>query len=184
MEVAMDKMSLEKIFHEQGMNNFKWLPASEIKVEQWVRFKCRFGCHCYGKKQVCPPNVPNISECREFIEGYQDTVIFEFAQNVADREERRAYCRDINQQFYELERQVFLAGYYKVFALYCDPCNICGGGICVSDIAECRDPIKARPSPEGIGIDVFSTAQKAGFNLQVLKDHSETMKRYAIMLIN
>lgn len=179
----MDKRALESTFSEFGFNSFRWFPTREIVIEQWVRFKCRFGCPNYGRKPVCPPNVPLLSECREFVTSYEEAVIFEFSQYVANSEERHAYCQDINQQFYELERQVFLSGYYKVFALYCDPCNFCGDGACAFDQIVCKDPTKARPSPEGLGIDVFATAQKAGFKMQVLRDYCETMKRYAILLI-
>ncbi len=173
---------VENIFRTNGFNDFRWIQTKYIKVEQWVRFKCRFGCHCYGKKAVCSPRVPSVAECREFISEYTEAAIFEVAKIVNNREERRAYCRSINERFYQLERQLFLSGFYKVFALYCDPCNY-GGGPCASDVKECKNPIMARPSPEGLGIDVFSAAKKAGYEMKVLKDYSEIMKRYAFMLI-
>lgn len=179
----MDKSAVESIFRAHKFENFLWIEAKQIRVAQWVRFKCRFGCHCYGKKAVCAPLAPSIAECREFISEYKDVAIFEFAQYVDSREARRAYCRSVNQRFYQLERQLFLAGFYKAFALYCDPCNYCGGGPCVSDTLECVNPVAARPSPEGLGIDVFAAVKTAGYEIKVLKDYTEEMKRYAFMLI-
>ena len=78
-----------------------------------------------------------------------------------------------------LERDFFLAGYYKAYALGAGPCLLCA--TCTMD--ECRHAESARPSMEGCGIDVFSTARNNGYHIEVLKDRSCKMNRFGLVLI-
>jgi hypothetical protein len=45
------------------------------------------------------------------------------------------------------------------------------------------NPRPGRPTLESMAIDVFSTVRKLGYPIEVLKDYSEEMNRYAILLI-
>jgi predicted metal-binding protein len=65
--------------------------------------------------------------------------------------------------------------------LFMDSCTLCAK--CVSSRAECKKPKLARPAPEAMGIDVFSTVLKAGYPIEVLNDYSQQMNRYAILLV-
>ncbi|MFH1466953.1 MAG: DUF2284 domain-containing protein [Pseudomonadota bacterium] len=40
---------------------------------------------------------------------------------------------------------------------------------------------RARPSPEGLGVDVFSTARAAGMPIAVLTATDQVMDRYAML---
>jgi len=52
----------------------------------------------------------------------------------------------------DLEREIFLAGFYKALSFGCGPCGLCK--TCEIENG-CRYPEKARPSMEAAGIDVF-----------------------------
>jgi len=54
---------------------------------------------------------------------------------------------------------------------------------CVGRPQECREPGSARPTPEGLAIDLFATARNAGYPLEVLTDPAQPMNRYAILLV-
>jgi predicted metal-binding protein len=41
----------------------------------------------------------------------------------------------------------------------------------------------ARPCPEALGVDVFSTLRKAGFPIEVLTEYGQKMNRYAFLLV-
>ena len=92
------------------------------------------------------------------------------------------WTRKINGGLLNLERAVFLAGFYKAFVLFVDPCNFCEE--CVPIKNDCEHPKNARPSPEGLGVDVFATARKAGKPIVVLDDYDREMNRYAILLVD
>ena len=178
----MDRRSeLEALFQQHGCDDFRWSEPDGIVVAEWVRMKCRFGCGQYGKSAVCPPNLPSLPECERFFAEYSEVVIFHFRKAVGRPEDRHAWTRAINDRLLKLERAVFLAGYEKAFVLFVDPCNLCDD--CVATPADCRNPRNARPSPEALGVDVFSTVRKCGFPIQVLTDTTQEMNRYGLLLV-
>ena len=172
---------LEALFAQHGYTDFRWIKPEDIVVSQWVRMKCTFGCGEYGKNATCPPNVPSVSECRRFFDEYSAAVIFHFEKKVEKPEDRHAWSKGVNQELVKLERAVFVAGYQKAFLLYMDSCCICTE--CPGKREECKNPRSARPSPESMAIDVFSTVRQYGYPIGVLSDYSQAMNRYAFLLI-
>jgi len=173
---------LEALFHKHGYADFKWIEPKEIVVSQWVRMKCMFGCGGYGQIAICPPNLPSVSECERFFREYSDAVIFHFAKKVAKPEDRHTWTRKVNAKLSKLEREVFLSGYERAFLLFMDTCRICGE--CPTESKEkCKEPRLARPSPEGMAIDVYATVRMVGYPIQVLSDYSQVMNRYAFLMI-
>ena len=63
-----------------------------------------------------------------------------------------------------------------------DECRLCNE--CAVTRQECKNKAMSRPSPEALGVDVFTTVQNAGFEIKVLKDISQTMDRFAFILID
>jgi predicted metal-binding protein len=172
---------LERMFAEHGVVDFKFIEPGRIVVAQWVRMKCMYGCSGYGKSACCPPNVPSVSECRRFFDEYRAAAIFHFEKKVKKPMDRRPWARGINISLLELEREVFLSGYPKAFLLFIDSCHLCAE--CVSSRAECKKAKSARPAPEALAVDVFSTARQHGYPIEVLADYSRAMNRYAFLLI-
>ncbi|UCE96264.1 MAG: DUF2284 domain-containing protein [Candidatus Bathyarchaeota archaeon] len=173
---------LEKLFLKHGFEDFKWLNPKNIVVSQWVRVKCMFGCKEYGNNACCPPNALSIDECKNFFNEYDNGVVLHFAKKVEKPEDRHEWSRNINERLLGLEREVFLAGNPKTFLLFMDSCNVCDD--CASERVACKNKISARPTPEAMGMDVFSTVTQLGYPIKVLQDYSETMNRYAFLLIS
>jgi predicted metal-binding protein len=176
-----DQTQLQKIFTGEGFSDYRWIDPAEIVVAQWVRMKCQFGCDSYGRNASCPPNTPSVADCRTFFQEYRLGTVFHFAKNFAEPEERHDWSRDVNRSLIELERRVFIAGYPRAFLLFMDNCKLCRE--CANTRASCRNKKLARPSPEGMGVDVFSTVAKYGYPLEVLDDYDREMNRYAFLLI-
>jgi predicted metal-binding protein len=168
---------LDDLFQEHGYADYKWIDPREIKVAQWVRMKCMFGCGRYGKNATCPPNTPSVAECERFFREYHAAAIFHFSKKPG----RGGWAKKENPRLIKLERAVFLAGFERTFLLNMASCQECED--CPGDMAKCRNPLMARPSPEGMAVDVYSTARKFGFPIQVLPDHKQTMNRYAILMV-
>jgi predicted metal-binding protein len=176
-----DRTKLEAVFKKRGYTDFKWIQAKDIVVSQWVRMKCLFGCPDYGKNATCPPNVPSVSECRQFFSEYSTAVIFHFHKKVDKPEDRHSWSQGVDQGLLKLERDVFLAGYQKAFLLFMDGCSSCKD--CPGVKEKCKNPQSARPSPDSMAMDVFSTVRKYGYPIEVLSDYSQAMNRYAFLLI-
>jgi predicted metal-binding protein len=177
-----DRTIVEEILAEREYGDFAWIEPSEIITAQWVRMKCEFGCHHYGTCAVCPPNVPSLADCVRFFSEYSQALLLKFSGTVEKPEDRHDWTRKINGGLLNLERAVFLAGYHKAFVLFVDPCNFCEA--CVPTKNDSEHPKNARPSPEGLGVDVFATARKAGKPIVVLEDYDREMNRYAILLVD
>ncbi len=177
-----DRGALEELFREHDHENFTWLEPSKIVVAHWVRMKCRFGCEDYGTNAHCPPNVPSVEECRQFFDEYENAVVFHFQKHFEHAEERHDWTRTLDEGLLELEKAVFLAGYEKTFLLFTGGCRFCAE--CPTTRAECLQPRLARPTPEGLGMDVFSTVRQCGLPIQVLSSYDEPMNRYGFLLID
>lgn len=179
--IKSKREKLEALFHKRGYTDFKWIEPKEIVVSQWVRMKCMFGCRGYGQLVTCPPNLPLVSECERFFREYGDAVIFHFEKKVAKPEDRHAWTRKVNAKLLKLEREVFLSGYERTFLLFMDTCRICDE--CPGQKESCKEPMFARPSPEAMAIDVYTTVRKIGYPIHVLSDYSQAMNRYAFLMI-
>ena len=177
----MKKAILEKLFKDRGFPDFKWIEAKDIVVARWVRFRCIFGCPVYGKRGTCPPNVPSIDECRQMLSEYNQAAVFHFEKKLENPESRKAWSKPIVARLLDLEREVFLSGYYKTFLISFQSCGSCE--TCDVDRMNCRNPKLARPGADALGIDVYATVRSIGYPIQVLKDYDEVMNRYAFLLI-
>jgi len=178
----IERKGVETILDERGYEDYAWIEPQEIVTAQWVRMKCEFGCHHYGTCAVCPPNTPSLPECERFFSEYERGLLLKFSGTMEKPEDRHDWTRKINGGLLNLERAVFLVGCYKAFVLFVDPCNFCEE--CVPSKDLCEHPKNARPSPEGLGVDVFATARKAGKPIVVLDDYDREMNRYAILLVD
>lgn len=172
---------LDALFEKHGYRDYKWIDPSTIQVAQWVRMKCIFGCGDYGRNACCPPNVPTIAECERFFREYQMGVIFHFEKKLDKPEDRHAWSKKLNMGLYRLEREVFLSDCRKAFILGFDTCQICKE--CSDNRTQCKEPRLARPSPEALGIDVYATVRQYDYPIQVLSDYTQTMNRYAFLLV-
>lgn len=79
------------------------------------------------------------------------------------------------------ERQAFLDGYYKAFAMGAGPCNLCE--TCSLEDEEYHQPEKARPAMEACGIDVYQTARNHGLPIEVVADGTCAQNYYGIVLL-
>ena len=172
---------LEALFARHGFTDFKWIKGEDIVVSQWVRMKCIYGCSGYGRNASCPPNVPSVPECREFFNEYSAVAVFHFEKSVKKPGDRRPWARRVNQALLKLEREVFLSGHKKAFLLYMDTCHICAE--CAGTREQCKSPKAARPTPEALAMDVFSTVAQCGYPIEVLSEYTQPMNRYAFLLI-
>jgi len=174
---------LERMFAARGFKDVRWIDPAEIVTAEWVRMKCRFGCREYGRNAACPPNTPPVDACTRFFREYRRAAVFHFAKKVDRPEDRHAWTRQLNLELVKLEHELFFRlGLFKVFLLFFDSCGVCLE--CVAERAACKEPTLARPTPEGLGVDVYTTVRKIGYPIEVLPDYDREMNRYAFLLVD
>jgi len=177
-----ERQALNAIFKKKGYSDYKWIDPKKIIVSQWVRMKCKFGCGEYGRGGACPPNTPSVAECEQFFNEYSDAVILHFEGTMNKPEDRHSWSRKINAKLVKLEREVFLAGYERAFLLFMDSCCFCKE--CTGDRPTCKQPRMARPAPEAMAVDVYSTVRQFGFSINVRTNYDQKMDRYAFLMVH
>ena len=179
---AQQHKQIDTILHSHEYSDFKWIDPKQIIVAQWVRMKCMFGCREYGHAGACPPNTPSVAECERFFKEYDDALILHFEGKMDKPKDRHAWSAKINAKLIKLERAVFLAGFERAFLLFMDSCCFCKE--CSGRRDTCAQPRMARPAPEAMAVDVYSTVRRFGFELAVRNDYNQKMDRYAFLMVN
>ncbi|HEX8949444.1 MAG TPA: DUF2284 domain-containing protein, partial [Dissulfurispiraceae bacterium] len=148
-EAALSSVSVDKqarlIAKVQalGFRHVRPLAASSIHVADWTDLRCRYGCERYGSP-CCPPHSPSPEKMRRLLADYSHGLLME----------GEPPTKVFQQRVLRAEREAFLAGFHKTFALWAGPCSLCSA--CGAD-GKCANPRESRPSMEGAGIDVFET---------------------------
>ncbi|GAI56775.1 unnamed protein product, partial [marine sediment metagenome] len=78
------------------------ISPSQVETAGWVRLKCQFGCGCFGQCLVCPPFTPTPEQMREVLDDYRRAVLIHCEPEA-----------EVKAIVAELERDIFLAGYWK-----------------------------------------------------------------------
>jgi predicted metal-binding protein len=81
---------------ENGYADFRWISGKDVRVSQWPRFKCMYGCSSFGQKGSCPPSVPSVAECREFFCEYEHIAVIHFQKKLTKPEDRKEFSRKTN----------------------------------------------------------------------------------------
>ena len=151
-----------------GAISAKLIRPADVVTGNWVRWKCQFGCGGYNSSRMCPPHSPTPEQTRRMLDEYDHGLLFEAPGNTATTIATK------------MEREIFLAGYYKALGLGAGPCEQCRQ--CAFE-ESCRHPDEARPAMEACGIDVFATARRHGFTIDVVRDHSDPQHYFGLVLI-
>jgi len=174
------KESLEeyrKLAIEAGASDAKILHASDVKVDERVILKCMIPrCYSYGESPNCPPYTPSADFMRKIVDKYKYAIFFKIdvkpVEDFAHPELwHQGHIRHYNKVFEvvgRVEAKAFNDGYYLALGLGAGTCKVglCNGMLCqFLDSGRCRHPLKARPSMEAVGIDVFDLATKVGWEV-------------------
>jgi 5-hydroxybenzimidazole methyltransferase len=163
-----------------GLDGALWLRAEQIRVAEWVRFKCRYGCPDYGRRLSCAPHAPTPEALRAVLSDYSTALLLWIEADSARDDDAQVRAR-LHRGLLELERAAFLAGHHKAFALSDGPCTWCEEP-CPED-GRCRKPEMLRPAMPACGVDVFATAEAAGLTLSVVGEGETRYKHVGMLLI-
>ncbi|MHC1605310.1 MAG: DUF2284 domain-containing protein [Candidatus Methanofastidiosia archaeon] len=168
--------NIRKLATALGARSSSIIDPKDIKICEWTRMKCRFGCPSYGKNYTCPPFVPSLDEISKFFSEYSCALLVEFA-NLKTLDEQNK----VLEAMLELEKQAFFYGYYKAFCIGAGPCKFCKKCKAITS-KPCSDERK-RPSLESLGVDVFELVNRSGFTLKPIHKKDEEFKSYGLLLI-
>jgi predicted metal-binding protein len=146
-----------------------------------VRMKCRYGCPDYGTSFACPPSSPTPAQSRRLLDEYAAALLLRVA--VDSGGDAAEQSRRLSQVALTLERELFLAGSYRAFAViaggFCKPCDT---RECLA-AGHCLFPDHARPSIAASGIDIFATSTAVGWPLGVVRGSDDPYSLFALVLV-
>jgi predicted metal-binding protein len=158
-----------KLAVRMGAVDAKVIEAKDVVVQDWVRLKCQYGCGNYGKSLTCPPYSPAPDQMRHVLSGYSYAILMRLPDESMTTHDLVA----------RLERHAFLAGYYSAWGIGAGPCERCTE----CNLEHCVFPRLARPSMESCGIDVYATARKNEFHIEVLKTRRQKPTYFGLLLV-
>ncbi len=154
---------------ELGASEAEVISTKKVTTAQLVRAKCQFGCGGYGSSLMCPPHSWAPEGTRKLLDGYTRAILVHCGPGAG-----------VKELVVTLEREAFLANYYKAFSYGSGPCHLCEE--CAFEEG-CRHPQEARPCMEASGIDVFKTARDAGFPIDVVRHRDDEQNYYGLVLL-
>ncbi len=162
---------------ELGASGAVIVKTEDIPVDETVTLKCQVPrCFGYGACAHCPPHTLKPAELREHLKKFRWAVFFTvevppdvIVRNKGTIKERIAAYQGIYEIVSELESAAFYDGYYLSFGFGAGSCRHTFCSQMESCVAlegkKCRFALRARPSMEAVGIDVFKMAAQVGFDI-------------------
>ena len=166
---------------ELGASDAALATPDQVVTAEWVRLKCFYGGCTVGRCLTCPPHSPGPAQTRAFLDEYETILMLRFDVRPERGDEYLTVSRRATEVALQLERELFLGGHHKAFA-------IAGGRPCNRDEAcgrpaECECRSMVRPGPAGCGIDVFTTSANVGWPLTVAQGPRDAYHRLALVLV-
>lgn len=192
--MAIDYGALEGFAVEQGAYKAKVIDAADIVIDERVRAKCQIPlCEAYGKCIVCPPNTLSVHEFADLAAKYQKALLVQVKVEKEDMptgDTKSMACiiqdalnnwnsqdiirteKKLHELVNKIESKAMSMGAYFALGLKASHCRLCDECVGVGAPEGCSFPYLARPSVEGVGVDVVATAKRAGLNFELFaNDH-------------
>ena len=162
---------------ELGASKAKILKTEEIPIDERVILKCQVPrCFGYGVGAHCPPNTLTPAELRMYLEKYKWAIFFiidvppeVIVRDKSTIKERVAVYQKVYKIVSDIESAAFYDGYYLAFGFAAGSCRhtFCGleDNCLAMEGQRCRFSLRARPSMEAVGIDVYKMVAQSGWDI-------------------
>ena len=199
--------SLKKRALELGAISAKIIPTKSIVIEDRVVLKCKLGCEKYGKTLACPPYAPTPDQFRKIANEYHCAMFLKFKSAAQASSKLIPYLTRTNdptlspemkkkvdnfwsiwnnntkkllKALITLEKEAAKGGYLLAVGFVSGSCQLCEK--CNVEKGVCNHPELRRFSEEGVGVNVKSTAEKAGVEFTL--PFEKTPETFALLLID
>ena len=180
MNESQLKENLEKYKEkaiELGASNACVFNVKDIPVDERIPLKCQVPrCFGYGVSANCPPHTLKPDELRNHLSKYNWSIFFTIdvpseviVRDKSTIKERVAVYQNVYKIVTDIESMAFYDGYYLAFGFGAGSCRhtFCGlEKTCLAMEGErCRFSLRARPSMEAVGIDVYKMVAACGWDI-------------------
>ncbi|HLC85444.1 MAG TPA: DUF2284 domain-containing protein [Candidatus Nanoarchaeia archaeon] len=140
-----------------GIDEALSIYTSKVDIRHSLPVRCQFGCEHFGQNWSCPPRSIDFEKTKALLLEYKRAILVIGKEGKMD-------LKTFREAMVDIEQKLILNDFPKAFALVNGPCLLCD--VCtVKEGKPCRFPDKLRPSLEGTGIDIVSTARKFKRNI-------------------
>jgi len=163
---------------ELGATDAKIITTDKVIIDERVLAKCAYPkCPSYGTNANCPPHAMSLEQVRKVVNNFSYGIFLKLevppehiaGQEAIDKKLANPYRRKLAEIAAKLEAEAFYGGYHLALAFSSGSCK----GIFCPDIdcqalqpgQPCRNPLKARASMEGAGMDVYTMASRVGWDI-------------------
>lgn len=176
-QLQSDLARYAKLALELGATDTRIVTTDMVLIDERVRAKCIWPkCGGYGLSAHCPPYAPPLDEVRKIISRYHLGLFIRLnvpTDEIAGKEarEKRLWwpsSQILHEVVSKVEAEAFFNGYHLALGFGSGSCKgFCADLDCtaIQPGQGCRFPLKARPSMESVGMDVFTMATRAGWEV-------------------
>jgi len=182
LEIPDDKLQrdlelFERKAIELGASMAEVIPADWVQIDERVRLKCAIPlCPYYGKSAFCPPHGPSLESVKKALSRYRHAILLALdvipSEHFSVRSIQHQTAAEWSRRCFEIvgriETLAFGRGYYLAMGFGQSSCKkaLCGQESCLLlGGGNCPYPLKARPSMEGVGMDVYGLATMVGWDI-------------------
>ncbi|MFC1945472.1 DUF2284 domain-containing protein [Chloroflexota bacterium] len=171
-----------------GATDAKVITSDMVIIDERVRAKCIYPkCSSYGTNAHCPPHSMNLQDARELIGKYEYGILIDLrvstelfaGPNVVKLRSSIPSGLKIYETVSKIEAEAFYDGYYLALGFGAGPCkpHFCPDVECVAlkQGQACSHALRARASMEAIGMDVYTMATKAGWDIYPIGKGTEPL---------
>jgi len=177
--------ALIEIAIRAGATAAKIIPTKMVVVDERVRLKCEVPrCSGYGQYLTCPPHVMSVDQFSTILSKYEHCLLIQVEAKDIDSTDKgdgridnnviseikdlhRPYKLKLLEIIETVEASAFKKEMRFATGFVGGNCILCDS--CIEDKSSdaCRNPFRARPAMEAVGIDVFLTARNAGLPIHL-----------------
>ena len=91
---------------ELGAEKAKAIDPASVVVDEWVLWKCQYGCALYDRGSCHPPDAPSPERTQKLLASCSQAILLNGPKG-----------KKLNEVALRLEGEAYGAGYYKAFAM-------------------------------------------------------------------
>ncbi len=173
------KQEIYDFINKNGNFKIKEVKTKDIVFEERIKLKC-FYCNNYNKKWTCPPKIPKVDYKKIIKEEYTNGLILCYSEEINEDNFEIVRSRTTNKlhgMLLKLEKLLYDNNMVVVLSFIGGSCKLCKNGC---NPERCNNPLLARISMEGAGINVIKTVEKLGFKVKFPIENE--LSRYGLLL--
>jgi predicted metal-binding protein len=184
VQIRRDLEKYVRLAKKLGATDAKILETDEISLDYRATYKCAVPkCYLYNASANCPPHAPSFERTVELMKCFRFAILVStkgpasMVVAKSKEKEKASYLdpeiiagrRKMNDIVCAVESRAFYDGYYFATAFAGGNCKalFCADTHCqaLEPGKPCRFPLRARPTMEAVGIDVYRTVTHAGLDI-------------------